>query len=145
MDPNGREEMLDLISRIAASDKSVLVSSHILHDVEKVCKEAIIVNNGRIVVKGTLESLLRQGEGRKSIKVKGAPEKIKMFTDALSRDHQIVSVNDQFGLATIVFVNTGGSGPVLELAHGLGVQVRSYLPDRISLEDVFIKAVTEVK
>jgi ABC-2 type transport system ATP-binding protein len=145
MDPNGREEMLDLISRIAASDKSVLVSSHILHDVEKVCKEAIIVNNGRIVVKGTLESLLSQGSGRKSIKVKGAPEKIKSFIDALGHDHQIVSVTDQFGLATVVFLNSGGSGPVLDLAHSMGVQVRSYLPDRITLEDVFIKAVTEVK
>ena len=41
MDPNGREEMLGLITRIAASDKSVLVSSHILHDVEMVCKESI--------------------------------------------------------------------------------------------------------
>ncbi len=145
MDPNGREEMLDLIGRIAASDKSVLVSSHILHDVEKVCREAIIVSNGRIVVRGTLESLLSQGAGRKAIKVKGAPDKIRSFTEALGRDHQIVSVTDLFGLATIVFVNPGGSAPVLELAHGTGVQVRSYLPDRITLEDVFIKAVTEVK
>ena len=143
MDPNGREEMLDLIGRIAASDKSVLVSSHILHDVEKVCKEAIIVNNGKIVVKGTLESLLSQGPGRKSIKVKGTPEKIGSFIDALGRDYPVISVTDHFGLATIVFANTGGSSPVLELAHGMGVQVRSYLPDRITLEDVFIKAVTE--
>jgi ABC-2 type transport system ATP-binding protein len=142
MDPNGREEMLDLIGRIAASDKSVLVSSHILHDVEKVCKEAIIVNNGKIVVKGTLESLLSQGSGRKSIKVKGTPEKLRAFTEALGREHQIISVTDHFGLATVVFANSGGSLPVLELAHGMGVQVRSYLPDRITLEDVFIKAVT---
>jgi ABC-2 type transport system ATP-binding protein len=145
MDPNGREEMLDLIGRIAASDKSVLISSHILHDVEKLCKEAVIINNGRIVVKGTLDSLLSQGAGRKSIKVKGTPEKIKVFIDALGRGHEIISVTDHFGLATVVFINQGGSGPVLELAHGIGVQVRSYLPDRISLEDVFIKAVSEVK
>ncbi len=141
MDPNGREEMLDLIGRIGASDKSVLVSSHILHDVEKVCKEAIIVNNGKIVMKGTLESLLSQGSGRKSIKVKGTPEKIGSFIEALGRDHQIISVTDYFGLATVVFANSGGSLPVLELAHGMGVQVRSYLPDRITLEEVFIKAV----
>ncbi len=145
MDPNGREEMLDLIGRIAASDKSVLVSSHILHDVEKVCREAIIINNGRIVMRGTLESLLSQGAERKAIKVKGTPNKIRSFTETLGRDHQIVSVTDLFGMATIVFVNPGGSAPVLELAHGMGVQVRSYLPDRITLEDVFIKAVTEVK
>jgi ABC-2 type transport system ATP-binding protein len=145
MDPNGREEMLELIARIAASDKSVLVSSHILHDVEMVCKEAIIVNNGRIVVQGTLESLLSQGAGRKAIKVKGTPEKIKYFIDTLGRDHQIISVTDQFGMATVVFINQGSSGPVLERAHGMGVQIRSYLPDRITLEDVFIRAVTEVK
>ena len=145
MDPNGREEMLGLIDRIAASDKSVLVSSHILHDVEKVCKEAIIVNNGRIIVQGSLESLLSQGAGKKAINVKGTPEKIKHFIDVLGRDHQIISVTDQFGMATVVFNNQEGSGPVLELAHGMGVQIRSYLPDRITLEDVFIRAVKEVK
>ena len=145
MDPNGREEMLDLIGRIAASDKSVLVSSHILHDVEQLCKEAVIVNNGRIVVKGSLESLLSQGAGRKAIRVKGLPERIRSFTEALERGHQVISVTDQFGLATIVFVNREGSGPIFDLAHEQGVQVRSYLPDRITLEDVFIKAVTEVR
>jgi ABC-2 type transport system ATP-binding protein len=145
MDPKGREEMLDLIGRIAASDKSVLVSSHILHDVEIVCKEAIIVNNGQVVMKGTLESLLSQGPGRKSIRIKAAPERVGPFIEALGKDYQIVTVTDNFGLATIVFVNPGGSGPVLELAHAMGVQVRAYLPDRITLEDVFIKAVTEVR
>ena len=145
MDPNGREEMLDLIGRIAASDKSVLVSSHILHDVEQLCQEAVIVNNGRIVVKGTLESLLSQGAGRKAIRVKGLPERIRSFTEALEHGHQVISVSDQFGLATIVFVNREGSGPIFDLAREQGVQVRSYLPDRITLEDVFIKAVTEVR
>ena len=109
---------------------------HILHDVEKVCKEAIIVNNGQIVVRGTLESLLSQGERRKAIKVKGTTDRIKSFIDQLGRDNQIISVTDHFGLATIVFVNRGGSGPILELAHSTGVQVRSYLPDRITLPAV---------
>ncbi|HEY3420049.1 MAG TPA: ABC transporter ATP-binding protein [Methanomassiliicoccales archaeon] len=145
MDPNGREEMLELIGRIAASDKSILVSSHILHDVEEVCKEAIIINNGRVVVKGPLETLLSQGSDRKSIKVKGTPDRIRSFIEALGKYHNIITVTDHFGLATIVFLNPGGSRPVLELAHDLGVQVRSYLPDRITLEDVFIKAVTEVR
>ena len=49
MDPLGREEMLNLIERIAAGHKSILVSSHILQDMERVCEHVIIINNGRAV------------------------------------------------------------------------------------------------
>jgi ABC-2 type transport system ATP-binding protein len=145
MDPNGREEMLELIRRIAASDKSILVSSHILHDIEKVCGNAVIVNNGKVVVQGSLESLLSQGAERKSVKVKGSAERILAFVERLRVDYKVISVTDQFGLAMIVLENPEGSAAIFALAKKAGVQIRSYLPERISLEDVFIRAVSEVR
>jgi hypothetical protein len=41
-------------------------------------------------------------------------------------------------------VDRGGSGDVFDLAKRIGVQVRSYLPDRLTLEDLFIDKVREV-
>jgi len=143
MDPQGREEMLDLIGRIAATDKSILLSSHILNDVERVCKDVIIVSNGKAVTQGGIESLLSQGTERKRVVVRGQPDDFARFMSTLSSEHEVLSVSEEFKQYTVVFVNTKESAGVFELAHRVGVQMRSYLPDRFDLEDVFIDAVRE--
>jgi ABC-2 type transport system ATP-binding protein len=143
MDPLGREEMLNLIGRIGASDKTLLVSSHILADLEKVCQYAIIINNGQAVTRGTMRGLLDQGKGRVRLKVRGSPAALASFNEKLRQRYEVTHVSEEFGQMTILLLNRGGSGPLLELAGGEGVQVRSYAPDRITLEDVFIRSVRE--
>ena len=54
MDPQGREDMLALVKKIGASDKSLLVSSHILHEVEKVSDYAVIIRDGNLIMEGTI-------------------------------------------------------------------------------------------
>jgi ABC-2 type transport system ATP-binding protein len=145
MDPQGREEMLDLISRIAATDKSILLSSHILHDVERVCKDVIIISNGKAITQGGIESLLSQGSDRKRMVVRGQSEALGRFINMLSSGHEVLSVSEEFKQCTVVFVNTKGSTGIFEMAHQVGVQIRSYIPDRFTLEDVFIDAVKEAR
>ncbi len=145
MDPQGREEMLDLISRIASSNKSILLSSHILHDVEKVCKDAIIISSGKTVTQGRIESLLSQGSDRKRVVVRGQTEALGGFVNLLKGEHEVLSISEEFKQFTIVFMNTKDSKGVFEAAHSTGVQIRSYLPDRFTLEDVFIEAVKEAR
>jgi ABC-2 type transport system ATP-binding protein len=144
MDPIGREDMLELIGKIGASDKSILVSSHILQDMEKVCQHVIIVNNGQAVTHGTMEQLLDQGEGRIRIKVRGNANALVTFVDRLRKRYEVTSVSEEFGQMTILLLNREGSAALLELAGQEGVQVRSYAPDRITLEDVFIRSMKDV-
>jgi len=143
MDPLGREEMLELISRIAASNKSLLISSHILQDMEKVCDHVIIINGGRAITQGPMSVLLDQGRDRKRLQVRGEPKALLAFTDQLRKDHQVISVSEEFGQMTVIFVNQGPSAPLLDLAKSFGVQVRSYAPDKLTLEGAFIRSVTE--
>jgi len=143
MDPLGREEMLELISRIAASNKSILVSSHILQDMEKVCQHVIIINSGRAITQGPMSVLLDQGRDRKRLMVRGDPKALLSFTDQLGKDYQIISVSEEFGQMTVILVNGGPSGPLLETAKRIGVQVRSYAPDKLTLEGAFIRSVKE--
>jgi ABC-2 type transport system ATP-binding protein len=145
MDPQGREEMLELIGKIAATDKSILLSSHILHDVEKVCKDVIIVSNGKTVTHGGIESLLSQGTEKKRLVVRGQSEALERFVSLLKTENEVLSVSEEFKQYTVVFVNAKGSAGVFELARQVGVQIRSYLPDRFTLEDVFIDAVKEAR
>jgi len=143
MDPLGREEMLELISRIAASNKSILVSSHILQDMEKVCQHVIIINGGRAITQGPMSVLLDQGRDRKRLQVRGEPKALLAFTDQLRKGHEVLSISEEFGQMTIILVNAGPSAPLLDMAKRHGVQVRSYAPDKLTLEGAFIRSVTE--
>jgi ABC-2 type transport system ATP-binding protein len=60
MDPNGRDEMLELIRRIHHDlGITVMLSSHILGDVERVCDYVIMLDSGRLVIDGDIASLRR--------------------------------------------------------------------------------------
>lgn len=60
LDPQGTRQVKDLILALAARGKTVLLSSHLLADVEDVCRQIAILFNGRILAHGTLDELLTQ-------------------------------------------------------------------------------------
>jgi len=59
LDPNQKHHVRKLITDMA-KDKAIIVSTHILEEVEAVCSRAIIINKGKIVADGTAESLMRR-------------------------------------------------------------------------------------
>src|ERR1700749_272344 len=63
LDPQGRDEMLALVSSLPArTGCSIVLSSHLLHDVERVCERAILLDEGKIVYSGTIEALRKEGQ-----------------------------------------------------------------------------------
>ncbi|HEX9816204.1 MAG TPA: ABC transporter ATP-binding protein, partial [Candidatus Thermoplasmatota archaeon] len=74
LDPRGRVEMLDLIRDLAYKrDISVMVSSHLLPDVEYVCRDVIVLKAGKVVSQGNIENLKKRDLTRYEIRVKGDP------------------------------------------------------------------------
>ena len=57
LDPILRHEILSLIKRINQDDTTVIITSHLLHEAEQLCDEIAILNNGRVLKKGTTEEL----------------------------------------------------------------------------------------
>ncbi len=60
LDPNQKHEVRALISRLAP-DKAIVISTHILEEVEAVCSRALIIANGRLIADGTPAEFLAQG------------------------------------------------------------------------------------
>jgi ABC-2 type transport system ATP-binding protein len=74
LDPIGCREVKDLIVALARRGKTVILSSHLLSDVEDVCDRVVIYYGGRIQASGTLKDLLAK------------PDAIRITTPALSRE-----------------------------------------------------------
>jgi len=66
LDPNQRIEIRDLIKEIGKS-KTVILSSHVLSEVQATCSRILIINKGKIVADGTSKDLERMGQGKPTI------------------------------------------------------------------------------
>lgn len=139
MDPEGREEMLELIQKIGASGKSIIVCSHILHEVQKISNYVIILSNGRLVTEGYVADLLRGEEGKYRIIVRGSIEKLETFVRSLAKNYQISSPRNEGKQMTIVVNGVNDSKKVFQLAKENNIQVRSFRKDTLILEDVFVE------
>ena len=60
LDPAGRDDMLALVGRLESFGISVLMATHLLDDVQKVCDYVVMIDAGRLVVAGSTESLLER-------------------------------------------------------------------------------------
>jgi len=58
LDPSGRDEMLDLVAHLGADEVSVVMSTHVLADVQRACDHVVMLDAGALVVAGATETLL---------------------------------------------------------------------------------------
>jgi ABC-2 type transport system ATP-binding protein len=92
IDPEGVRETLQLIARLRAENGvTVLLSSHLLHQVEQICDRIGIFVGGRLVAVGTVETLAQQLEGRWTFTV-DADDPAGHVPDALERIHGVRSI-----------------------------------------------------
>lgn len=73
LDPAGIVEMRDLMHRLSATGKTVLISSHLLSEVQQICTRVAIINLGKLVTETSVEELLH-GRGEYSVKLERAEE-----------------------------------------------------------------------
>ncbi len=83
LDPNQIVEIRDLIRKIGR-EKTVVLSSHILAEVEATCDRIMIINKGKIVADGTTVELRKQAQGNDIIKVRIEAYDVNLIYDALN-------------------------------------------------------------
>jgi len=134
MDPQGREEMLELIHNVRKKmGISLLLSSHLLPDVERVCDYVVILRAGQVVTHGPLKELLGGlGKGL-MLRVVGNRE---AFLEGLRRQGLDVKV-----LGTELLVessNEDAYDKILRQAVETRVQLRRLQRETRSLEELFL-------
>ena len=142
MDPKGRDEMLELVRDLAVNKGvNVIVSSHLLPDIEYTCRDVVVMDKGRVVAHGPIEGL-KQPRGRVfELRVK-APGGLEVFIDQLRAAGLDCHATDDDVMRVFV-PGDGGARQLFELAAAASVQVRHLRPSVPTLEDVFAQAVGE--
>ena len=142
MDPKGRDEMLELVRDLALNKGvNVIVSSHLLPDIEYTCRDVVVMDKGRVVAHGAIEGL-KQPRGRVfelRVKAAGGPER---FIEQLRAAGLECHATDDDVMRVFV-PGEGGAQRLFELAAAAAVQVRHLRPSVPTLEDVFAQAVGE--
>ena len=84
MDPDGRNQILGLIRDIHLNHgKTIILSSHLLTDVEKVCGHVVVLNRGEVVLQGDLSALTGGDRSILDVKIKGDE---KLFLSSLKKE-----------------------------------------------------------
>jgi ABC-2 type transport system ATP-binding protein len=140
LDPTGRIEMLDLIRDVSSSKNiHVVLSSHLLPDVEWVCKDAVVIHKGRVLAAGKIQDLKRGTGAMFELKIKGD-------AGAFVNELGILGCHCTFGDDGIIKVEMGnglGSQSLLRVAREQKTQIRHLVPLKRSLEDVFLQVIGE--
>jgi ABC-2 type transport system ATP-binding protein len=144
MDPKGRDEMLDLV-RDLAHDKGVrvIVSSHLLPDIEYTCTDVVVMNSGRVVAQGPIASLKEPLGQLFELRVKAAaPGGQAAFVAAL-RAAGFDCPDTDDGQMRVFAPGRLGAQQVFAIAAAQQVQVRHLRQSVPTLDDVFARAVGE--
>ena len=81
MDPAGMAEVRDLIPSLGAGGRTVLLSSHLLHEVEQVCDSVAILSSGKLIAQGNVDDLVRsQGDGRIRLRTTDNAKAVEILT-----------------------------------------------------------------
>ena len=138
LDPIGRKQIRDLILSLRAQGKTVLMNTHILHDVEMICDRVAIIVKGRIRHQGRIEDFLPDSRRTTDVVVASLPPET---AEALEERFEL----ELRGLGERVELRIPEKDVhgVLDTAMSVGAQVVSVTPHRNSLEDVFLDAVRD--
>jgi ABC-2 type transport system ATP-binding protein len=136
LDPTGRDGMLGLLRIVAdRPGRSMVLSTHLLGDVERVCDQVLMLNAGEVIANGRLSELRKGSQGELVVRIKGPND---AFVGALARRGVSAAIDrTEIRLASPF----GGRRVLFEAARDADVQIRFLGPAVRSVEELFLSLV----
>ena len=143
LDPNQKHEVRNLIRRMAPT-KAIVVSTHILEEVEAVCSRAVIIDRGRVVADGTPQDLMARAPQHNAVRVglakcgarpRGPPRRCPAALPGWSRPRGAGRAGRDF------LILARDNQPILEAVSArlrqTGIAIETLTADQGRLDDVF--------
>ncbi len=142
LDPRGREEMLDLVRSVShGKGVNVIVSSHLLPDIERTCDQLVLVMNGQLRAQGFLKDLKKIEGHPFDVELREPSEKFAEL--ATSRGGEVLQARSNTYRIIAPGLPEEAARFLLTCAHDSSVQIRGLMVAERSLEDVFINAISK--
>lgn len=139
LDPRARIELRELLKELQRMGKTILVSSHILHELSQFCSRIGIIEGGQMVAHGSLMDIYRKLDLKRTVHVQISNLTPAMI-EAIQRLRGIASVEqlvDRVGIQARE--DELAMEDLLDALHGLGARIRMFQPEAMDMETAFMK------
>ncbi len=141
MDPAGRQGMLELLLRLGKEHgKSILLSTHLLGDIDFVCDQVVILHHGRVRCQGSVRELCKRRQDRWRLQVQGTAEP---FLEELRQENVKILADNGRGEYRVQAPANWPTRAFFKLADLHDVLVRGIQPDDEDLEELFHRVIAE--
>ncbi|MEP6667648.1 MAG: ABC transporter ATP-binding protein [Chthoniobacter sp.] len=139
LDPRARIEMRELLKELQSMGKTIIVSSHILHELAQFCSHIGIIEAGRMIANGSLNDIYRALSLRRTIHLQLVNASTELLASIRALP-QVASVEEQSDrLALQLQEDQTAPEDLLAALHALGARVRMFQPDAMDMETAFMK------
>ncbi len=149
LDPNQIIEIRELIKQLG-KEKTVILSTHILQEVEATCSNVLILNEGRIVASGTTDEIGREMKGEVMLDLTLKAKELGAIEDSLKSLSVIRKVlsskkveENKVNFHLSLDPESDAEEMIFDWAVKEGYKILAMIPERFSLEDIFIKLTRE--
>ncbi len=134
LDPSGREEMLALVDRLGTFGIAVILATHLLDDVARVCDHVVMLDAGRLVTDAPTESLLHQTG---TVTVDVGPAAVTALAAALTGRGLAVTTDD-IGMLEVTITGDADLDTVRDVVADLDLPLHRLTNRLTSLDEVFV-------
>jgi len=139
LDPRARIEIRELLRELKRMGKTIMISSHILSELEEICDHVGIIEQGKLVFSGTLEEIRsRLGiESKVRVSVAEHQDKAIELLSALPQVRRVQALNGE--IAVTFHEGQHANGIVARTLVNAGLDIISIQPERLKLDDAFLQ------
>lgn len=148
LDPRARVELRELVRTLQSIGKTIIISSHILFELAEMCTYVAILQDGRLVIAGDVESIIRQAQGKRQLEIHLLEQERLDDTIALLKTFSTISSVTPDGKTSILADFTGDEQALQGILADLisrGIPIVSFAPRTGGgrLEEVFMNITEE--
>jgi len=143
LDPKGMRDIREMIKRFQSGGITVLLSSHLLHEVTEICNRVIFLDKGKVIASDSMENIKNKME-QKTINVKLLNPLSGKEADKIRSIELIDSIEITDDIVRIHFDGKPQtSSQILSKLVSSGFEIVSYTPESVSLEDFYVSIMSE--
>jgi ABC-2 type transport system ATP-binding protein len=139
LDPRARIELRELLKELQRMGKTILVSSHILHELAQLCTRIGIIEAGKLVAEGSLTEIYRKLDLKRTVHVQ-ISNLTPPLVESIRQVRGISSVEELVDRVAIrVHEDELSMEDLLDAMHRLGARIRMFQPEAMDMETAFMK------